>query len=341
MRILGFSRRALMSCAAAAALAGCVTTASPYGGAEAPPGAKVQARTASTASRPVPQRQALLYLMTDANFAYVADYPSGKSLHKVSFGGDANATGICSDASGHVFMTAEIKEGNYFTGYIYEFAHDGISPIATLEESGYTPTGCSVDPTTGDLAVTNTFDGNCQGSVVAIYPDAEGTPTTYDVMGFQCLTGAAYDDQGDLFVGGSGGGSNPPPYEIAELRPGSSDFTSITLSKEITCATLECGAPVQWNESYLTITKPTADHVSPTVYRVQVSGSAGTVVGTTTFHDHFNRFSGTGSWVQGNKIILTYRANNVALWPYPAGGKVLNTLKGFKGFAHPGLTISQ
>ena len=40
-------------------------------------------------------------------------------------------------------------------------------------------------------------------------------------------------------------------------------------------------------------------------------------------------------------MILTYRRDNVALWAYPAGGKVLKVLKGFKGFAHPGLTISQ
>ncbi len=101
------------------------------------------------------------------------------------------------------------------------------------------------------------------------------------------------------------------------------------------------GTPIQWVGDYLAITRPTADHVSPTVYRVQVSGSVGTVIGTTTFHGHFDGVSGAGSWVQGDKIVLTYRPNNVALWSYPAGGKALKVFKGFKGFAHVGLTISE
>jgi len=277
--------------------------------------------------------------MTDANFAYVADYPSGQSLHKVSVGTNLTGTGICSDASGHVFMTG-YNEGTSVKGYVFEFAHGGASPIATLAMSG-SPTGCSIDPTTGNLAVTSTSNGNCDGSKVEIYPSATGTPTTYDVAGFACLTGAAYDGQGNLFVGGSVGGSNPPPYAIAELPSGSSDFTSISLNERITCTGFECGTPIQWVGDYLAITKPTADHASPMVYHVRISGSVGTVVGTTTFHGHFNRFSGTGSWVQGDKIVLNYGLNNVALWSYPGGGKALNTLKGFKGFAHPGLTISE
>ncbi len=230
--------------------------------------------------------------------------------------------------------------GTSAKGYVFEFAHGGAAPIATLNASG-SPTACSTDPTTGDLAVTSTSNGNCQGSTVEIYPGATGTPTTYDVAGFACLTGAAYDDQGNLFVGGSAGGSRPPLYAIAELPQGSSSFTTIPLSGQITCATFECGSRVQWDGKYLVITKPTANHVSPTVYRVQVSGSVGAIVGTTTFHGHFNGFSGTGSLVQGDKIILTYRSNTIALWSYPTGGKALRLPKGFKGYSHNGLAISQ
>lgn len=303
-----------------------------------PPSVKVLGRMARSSSRQVPQRQALLYLMTDANFAYVADYPNGASLHRVSVGTNLTGTGICSDKSGHVFMTG-YNRGTSVKGYVFEFAHGGASPIATLNTSE-APSGCSVDPITGNLAVTGTYDGNCEGGTVEIYAGSTGTQTTYDVSGFVCLTGAAYDDQGNLFVGG-GTGLSGLPYAIAELPHGSSEFTSIALNEQITCARGNCDVPLQWDGSHLVITKPTADHKSPIVYRVQVSGSVGTVVGTTTFQGNFGSVSGTGAWVQGDKMILTYRRDNVALWAYPAGGKVLKVLKGFKGFAHPGLTISQ
>lgn len=322
--------RIVPACALLVFLSGCATTSIPVSVSQH---ARAQNQAMGLPPRNPSGKQALLYVMTDTNFAYVADYPSGASLHKVETEPDVEGTGICSDANGHVFITGYVK-GTSFTGYAFEFAHGGASPISTLSFAG-TPTSCSVDTTTGNLAITSTARGNCDSSTVDIFPRATRTPTTYDVPGFACLTGAAYDAQGDLFVGGSGGG-----YAIAELPRGSTDFAGISLNQQIKCAQNECHATLQWDGDDLAVIKPTVAHASPIVYRVQISGSLGTIVGTTTFHGNFNGYSGGGAQIYGNKMILTYRANTVGQWSYPAGGKMLKVLKGFKGFYHPGLTVS-
>jgi len=65
----------------------------------------------------------------------------------------ANFTGLCVDAQGNVFVPTWQGESGT-RGYVYEFAHGGSTPIATLSDPGGA-FGCSVDLTTGNLAVTN------------------------------------------------------------------------------------------------------------------------------------------------------------------------------------------
>jgi hypothetical protein len=121
----------------------------------------------------------------------VFSYPQG-SLVQTLTGFRDPPYYICSDGSGDVFVpTTNFKS----PGYIYEFAHGGSQPTETLTDPGpgYAQS-CSVDPTTGNLAVANGFN-------VAVYPGAQGTPTVYeasDVGTWDC----AYDDSGDLFVDG-------------------------------------------------------------------------------------------------------------------------------------------
>jgi DNA-binding beta-propeller fold protein YncE len=82
-----------------------------------------------------------------------------------------NPFGECVDKTGDVFV-AEFG-GNAGTAAILEYAHGGTSPIATLSDPGYHPESCSIDPTTGNLAVTND-DGP-----LGIYTGAKGDPAYY------------------------------------------------------------------------------------------------------------------------------------------------------------------
>ena len=55
-------------------------------------------------------------------------------------------------------------------------------PIATLSDPGYYPEACSIDPTTGNLAVTNNSVENGDTGVVAIYVDANGEATITSIQ---------------------------------------------------------------------------------------------------------------------------------------------------------------
>ena len=83
-----------------------------------------------------------------------------------------NRQGECVDGAGNVFVT------NSFKGQILEYAHGGTTPIATLSDPNQYPIDCAVDPTTGNLAVTNYFAKTGPGSV-AIYQGAQGAPLFY------------------------------------------------------------------------------------------------------------------------------------------------------------------
>jgi hypothetical protein len=275
----------------------------------------------------------LLYVATDANFFYVVNYTTGKWQQVVYMPGGVGG-GACSDTSGNVFIAASNNGAS-----LYKFAHGGQTPIATLSDGNYYPRGCSVDPTTGNLAVTNNNEPNCyNGGNVAIYRGASGSPTTYTVSGFECLNAASYDNQGDLFIGGSIGSGD---FGIAELPNGSSQFTNITLNKPVGCYG-ECYNSIQWDGQYVAITQPTKDHVSPTIYRVAVSGSSGTIAGTVTFKGKFGKYSGMGALIDGSQVIFDYRFGSIATWNYPAGGKIKRiVVKGLQGYIKPGLALSQ
>src|SRR5579871_6367789 len=90
----------------------------------------------------------LLYLTDDGNGnVYVYSFPEAKL--KGTLTGLNVPTGECVDKAGDVWI---VEEG---TNDIVEYAHGGTVPIATLTDPNNAPEGCSVDPTTGDLAVAN------------------------------------------------------------------------------------------------------------------------------------------------------------------------------------------
>lgn len=289
-------------------------------------------------------RGALLYVIGGEDVTNIVAYPSGKVSKTLFLGTGVGGSGACSHAAGHVFITASKQVGGgAIVGYIFAYAHGGTSPIYTIDEAANNaPSGCSVDPTSGNLAVTNNPRASCVGGGnVAIYLDAKGTPTTYTDSSFTCYSAAAYDDRGNLFVGGMGSGSGSS-YIIAELPKGASQFINISIDTAIACQIHDavCNDPIQWNGTYLTISKPAAGHSSPIVYQVSISGSNGTVIGTTKFKGAFRSQSGEGSWIQGRRIILTYHVGSVGVWSYPAGGKTIQLIKGLRVGREVGLIIS-
>lgn len=311
MVVLRLGGCALTSCAAAAMLAGC---GGPHAQSVVP--ATAPALVSWMASRGVGRN--LLYVSNGASnigVVLVYTYPGGKPVGSLaSFEG---AQGLCADQAGDIFVP-------FFGlfGGVYEFAHGGASPIASLSNQYGYEIGCSSSPTTGKLAVI----GGYNAAYVTIYTyKAKGggwkTGKSYADPALSHASFCGYDNQGDFFVDGttSSGG-----FALTELPTGGNAFTTVTLSQSIKAA-----GGVQWDGSHLAIGDT---GVSPSViYQFDVSGSNGTKVGSTTLggSETVEQF-----WIQGGRLIAPDSARScgqsqkgcVVLYRYPAGGSPITRI---------------
>jgi hypothetical protein len=229
--------------------------------------------------------------------------------------------GECTDKAGDVFVVDWAKAD------IVEYAHGGASPIATLNDPGYYPIGCSVDPTTGNLAVAN-FGGICltcsPPGNVAIYQNASGSPTLYTYQSPAYYFPPGYDNKGNLFVEiQTTAGQNL----LAELPSGGSSFTTISLSGW----TINFPAGVMWDGSY--VAGSDQEYKNPSVadtgiYRIQISGSSGTVVSSIGLKENCtgseNNILAVQPWIQKNRVVAGNLYNaclyDYEYWNYANGG---------------------
>ena len=282
-------------------LAGC-------GGAQPPIGTPGATYADRSSSRTLPNSsgQDLLYV-GDGELVKIYTYPRGKFV--APLGNFGSVYGMCSDADGDVFIP------EYFQNEILEYAHGGSSPIATINTIYNFPSGCSIDPTTGNLA-TATLNGL---EVFKPSPGGWSLPTIYTDSGVGLMNFCAYDGSGDLFVDGYDGS-----YQLAQLAAGSSALTNISLSQSI-----KKPSGLMWDGHNLAIAsgRDTGKFPAP-IYRFNISGSAGTLVGTTRLFragGQFHQF-----WIQVNKIIGTHDAGE-AIWSYPEGGTDTKLIRGVGG----------
>ncbi len=118
----------------------------------------------------------LLYVSADDATVLMFSYPALKLLGSIA-DLPANPVGLCSDNKGDVFVTLEQSLSQ---SYIFRYAHGGTQPIATLSDPGLV-NSCAVDPSSGNLAVTNFFnagESQYEGDLL-VYKKARGTPATY------------------------------------------------------------------------------------------------------------------------------------------------------------------
>ena len=196
------------------------------------------------------------YAKPDGDVA-VFSFDSGKLVGKLK-GFAAQPSFMCADGNGNVFVPYSQFYNNPI--YVNEYSHGDTSPVATLSDPGpgY-PFGCSVDPTTGNLAVLN-------GKNVAVYANAQGTPTIYELPG-QGFLDCAYDSSGNLFVDNSSSG------QLGRISAGSYSFSTISLNKTLGLQHLV------WLDGSLSVESSTANHQPEEFFQVTVYGSSGTVSG--------------------------------------------------------------
>jgi len=256
----------------------------------------------------------LLYLSDDGDGnVYVYSFPDAKLQGTLT--GLNVPTGECVDKAGDVWI---VEEG---TNDIVEYAHGGSVPIATLTDPNNAPEGCSVDPTTGNLAVANAQTLSAGAGSVGVYAHARGTPTLYTDSQMKFVLFVTYDDKGNLYANGV---DLSLAYRLAELRKNAGALTPIAFNQRIVQPT-----NIQWDSKYLAVGDGggIVGSGAPVIYHVKVTHSAGTVVGETPLTGTTGVFQ---FFIQGDTFIGPNLGNeNVLFWKYPGGGMPTKAIGGF------------
>jgi hypothetical protein len=289
-------RRAFAICATLAIQTGC--------GAPLAPAPRDFAMQATSWVNPEARAQNLLYVSDiGTNAVDILSYPAGKRVG--SLYGFGSVAGLCADKSGDVFVVDE-------AGPVQVFAHGGMSPIRKLTTTG-APYGCAIDPTTGNLALTNL--SSYSNGAIAVYPKAKGKPKEYNNKNVIDATFfCGYDGSGNLFASGWNRSADPILVTLPK-KSGSLGYFKLYESNPNPSG-------VQWDGKYVAL----GARGKGVIYRVD--GSNGATKGTITLK------KGTDVeqfWIQGTTLIgPNWTVNGtVPYWRYPSGGAPTKTLSGF------------
>jgi|HubBroStandDraft_6_1064221.scaffolds.fasta_scaffold240996_1 hypothetical protein len=224
--------------------------------------------------RPDARKQWLLYVSDETNDTvdiYNFRAKNGELSGQIT--GFDHPLGECVDSAGNVYVA------NFRGNDILEFAHAGTTPIATAFDYYGRPVGCAVDPTTGNIAVSNTVTVSAPGNILIFSGGLGGSQTVISGsnISLDSFDPPAYDSGGNLFLEGSTYSAQPV---FAELPVGSGTLELLN------GLTIGQPAGVQWDGSYIAAADQNYENSGVSaIYRVTVSGSAVTVVRTTVLTD--------------------------------------------------------
>jgi hypothetical protein len=247
-----------------------------------------------------------------SDLLYIADaYDDRVDVYKWPHGGSQIGTlsipapeGVCSTgANGSVWVTSN-------TGaLIVEYPH-GSSRASRELVDPYDPVSCAVDPSTGNLAVTNVDIGySGQGNVV-VYLKAKGKPKIYTSNDVYFPFYCAYDGSGNLYFDGEGPGGRGS-FAFGELPRGGSAIQSIALDQSISFP-----GGVQWDGKYIVVGDQLA--IPETVYQFEIASGNGSEVGSTKLDGPLDIEDFA---IAGSKLIGPESCHGAsAVWRYPQGG---------------------
>jgi hypothetical protein len=319
MKNLELGHIMLNSCVALALLAGCGGSQPPIGAPGAMPQTFALAAHADRGTSwmlPEAASQDLLYVSSH-NYVSIYTYPGGQLVGKLR--GFYLASGQCVDSSNNVYIT------DYGMNRVFEYAHGNSKRLRTILTPG--ANSCSIDATTGNLAVSSLGNG-----ALYVFKNAKGKPTKYKNSQFVYYYGCGYDANGNLFVDGMtrlGTGN----FIFAELPKGGSQLEVVRLNQYI-------GWPsaIQWDGKHIAV----VDQNVPAIYQFSVRGRRGTKVGTTSLGS--NAWDTLQFWIQGQTVITstdcypprgcghTKLGSALMFFNFPAGGNATKIItKGMVG----------
>ncbi len=300
------------------------------------------------------KKQSLLYVSNQGSGSVtVYTYLNGGGLVLVgTLTGFSKPTGMCTDNAGNVWIP------DYGTGYLYEYQHGGTTPIDSIKQHTGLPYDCAVDPTTGNLAVANQHPNAKYGAkgLVDVYSlkGAKGGGSYSTASGFKNVYFVAYDNKSNLYVDAipcppSGCGSlNSKPKHLGaeqgrsqyylpglfELSNGGSLFTQVTISG----ATLNSPSAINWVQPTLLLGDQNFQGQGTNgAYKLLVSGSTATVVGTLPFKGTQQAY---GFWRRAGRVVVPDYSGNIVRVYSLSDGSLVSTLT--TGISLPfGAVVSQ
>jgi hypothetical protein len=317
-------KRLCVAIVAAGALAGCGSQSSAIGAGAFPQTKTIVEHLARGRSWMLPgaSSQDLVYVSDQGMYyntgVYVYSYPQGKQVGFLQPDLAETYEGLCSDSHGNVWVVGWTTN---YQAFYDEYSHGGTYPIKGLGGRGV-PSGCSLDPSTGNLAIANYQDFDISGhrGDVAIYKNATGSPQDYYDSSITYYYFCSYDNKGNLFADGD------KDY-INEIARNGATLRHIYFNKAITPGSL------QWNNGSLAVAVVGGAKGPIHIDRVTVKGSNAQIVGTTSLQTYRNegQYLDVEFWIQGKVIAgpgpgYGGTTRELDFWPYRLGGKISKTI---------------
>lgn len=259
----------------------------------------------------------LMYVVDNGSeTVYQYSYPAPKRLGKIEVPFYDVLT-ICLNTSQDIFVVDNAAQS------IREYSRDGQKVLKTMIDFSGFPLGCSVDPTTGNVAVTNNQAGTYgQPGNVVIYPHGNANGKTYSIPNTFFYHFPAYDDKGNLFVNGHG--LRPGPPVLGELAKGAGSFKDLKINVK-TASFLG----MQWDGKYLAVCDIGARPNE--IDRFSISRSGATKVSSTTLKGDDDVYQFSIAAIGGKTMLIATDPRNrrVFAWRYPVGGSPALSIGGF------------
>jgi hypothetical protein len=258
----------------------------------------------------------LLYVAgTLTNTVYVYDYKTRALVGQLTNLSFNQPEGECVDKQGDVWIT------NWQGKSVIEYAHGGTDPIRTLKLAKF-QTACSIDPTTGNLAV-GTFYGE-----LAVWKHAKGEPTNYSSGKCPYMWGPGYDNGGNLFAEAE----VTSTVFICELAHGATSLQVVPMDW-----TINFGADAMWDGKYMAFADQAfgGGQIGAGLYQATLTAEGLTLAGSTPLDDpcYYGYTDVIQPFIVGRKNTprndrqgtVVIGSNNPCLkvvdyWSYPTGG---------------------
>lgn len=260
-------------------------------------------------SGPAKKQVNLLYVTDGGNYdVLMLAYPTLKQLGKIT--GTVDVQGVCSDPKGNVWTVPSVFPE------LSEYAH-GVSKVkATLSDAGAQyPLTCAVDPSTGNLAMTN-LGAPSGGGNVYIWTKATGTANIITDSAMSYVYFCAYDPSGNLWVDGLDSKYN---FVFAELAAGSQTLKTVPLTGIV------FPGGIEWDGTQLAVGDQSYQSKQTSAIDQVSTGSTPSITGTTPLNGtcDVTQFS----ILNGKVFAPDVCTNTGSMYAYPAGGNAQRTLK--------------